>query len=101
MNVDVALIREITARLRETPHVQKAVLFGSRARGDTGEKSDYDIAVYGTLSKTDRAQLRYAFDEELPTLHKIDLIFMQEQPESPFRASIEREGVVIYAEDRK
>jgi len=27
--------------------VKKILLFGSRARGDNGEKSDVDIAVYG------------------------------------------------------
>ena len=27
--------------------IEKIILFGSRARGDNGDKSDVDIAVYG------------------------------------------------------
>lgn len=78
------------------PSIEKAVLFGSRARGDNTERSDYDIAVYGNLSHHERAELRYFCDEELPTLHKIDLIFMQEQSPSKFTENIEKEGIIIY-----
>lgn len=28
-------------------HIEKVILFGSRARGDHAERSDIDIAVYG------------------------------------------------------
>lgn len=96
MNIDNQLLSTLTAHFTRYSSVTKAVLFGSRARGDNSERSDYDIAVYGNLSQQERAELRCICDEELPTLHKIDLIFMQEQLPSKFTENIEKEGVVIY-----
>ncbi len=96
MNADRHLINEMVKYFKRYPQIEKAVLFGSRARGDNTEKSDYDIAVYGILSDADKTVLRFAFNEELPTLHKIDLIFMSEQAQSDFTDSIEREGKSIY-----
>lgn len=96
MNTDPKIISTLTVHFAEHPAIKKAVLFGSRARGDHTERSDYDIAVYGDLSHAERSQLRYICDEELPTLHKIDLIFMQEQSPSKFTENIEKEGIEIY-----
>lgn len=90
------VLKAVIERFAEYPNIERAVLFGSRARGDNGERSDYDIAVYGSLERKDKTALRYFCDEELPTLHKIDLIFMEEQTASEFTRSIEREGVEIY-----
>lgn len=94
--IDSKLLAAITVELDKHPTIEKVVLFGSRARGDNTERSDYDIAVYGDLPHRERAELRYIFDEELPTLHKIDLIFMQEQTPSKFTENIEKEGIKIY-----
>lgn len=96
MNADKKLIDEMIKYFVKCKNVEKAVLFGSRARGDNTERSDYDIAVYGDLSRREMAVLRTAFDEDLPTLHKVDLIFMCVQAESDFTASIEKEGKSIY-----
>lgn len=96
MNVNNLLIDAMKGYFGKYPNIEKAVLFGSRARGDNTEKSDYDIAVYGALSAQDMANLRYIFDEELPTLHKIDLIFMTQPMNPEFVANIEKEGVNIY-----
>lgn len=99
MNVNASLINQIKSCLKEYTNVRCAKLFGSRARGDNTESSDYDIAIYGELSAREAATLRYMFNEELPTLHKIDLVFMCEQQESEFTACIEREGIVIYGKN--
>ena len=101
MNVDEKLINAMCEMFRMCPYIEKAVLFGSRARGDTTERSDYDIAVYGDLPRDERARLRYDFDEALPTLHKIDLIFMQEQIASEFTDNIEKEGVEFYGKNHE
>lgn len=76
--------------------IQKALLFGSRARGDCKTASDYDIAVYGNLSGTDKSALRNFCREDLPTLHKIDLLFADEIFDKALIDNIEREGAVIY-----
>lgn len=86
---------------RRYPAIERAVLFGSRARGDHREQSDYDVAIYGALPASDKTALRIFCAEDLPTLHKVDLIFMSEQDGTPIAESIQREGIIFYDKDRK
>lgn len=76
--------------------IEKVVLFGSRARGDHSETSDYDIAVFEKdLSLIDQTLLR-ADIEEIHTLKKIDVVFINKNLGDKFMENIENEGVVIY-----
>lgn len=78
--------------------VEKLVLFGSRARGDNSLRSDYDIAVFGNgLSSTDKARF-WADIEEIDTLKKIDLVFVDEPVTDELLKNIAEEGVCIYGE---
>ena len=75
-----------------------------------GQREDIESNVQGWITTSSRKMhkfFKYALecqfkdlniicDEELPTLHKIDLIFMQEQSPSKFTENIEKEGVKIY-----
>ena len=77
-------------------NVDKIVLFGSRARGDHSPVSDYDIAIFENhLSALDKARLRDDVDE-IKTLKKIDIIFVQTNFTDKLLESIKREGVIIY-----
>ena len=76
--------------------IEKAVLFGSRARGDNSERSDYDIAIFGELPHSDKVKLRALADDGLPTLHKIDLVFVNEIKNSALLDNIQREGICFY-----
>jgi len=77
--------------------VDKVVLFGSRARGDHNEVSDYDIAVFGEgiLSPSDEARL---FDEidEIETLKKIDVVWVRAGDTGELTRRIQKEGRVLY-----
>lgn len=95
------VLEELRSVFRRYERIETAVLFGSRARGDNTERSDYDVAVYGTLSDREKISLRYFCDEELPTLHKIDLIFMCEPHTQKFIDSIEKEKVIFYDKNSK
>ena len=91
-----AILSALAQTFRHYPTIERAALFGSRARGDHREQSDYDIAVFGTLTSSEKTALRIFCAEELPTLHKIDLIFMEEQAGTPIYDSIQREGIIFY-----
>ncbi len=50
--------------LADSPHVQRAVLFGSRAMGTFTANSDVDIALYGDeLTLSDLGHIAAAADE--------------------------------------
>lgn len=73
---------------------QKVVLFGSRARGDNGPKSDIDLAIYGCENFS---VLVDQMNEELWSLLQLDIINMDDLNVSEeLKKEIERDGVVLY-----
>ncbi|NJD04760.1 MAG: nucleotidyltransferase domain-containing protein [Ruminiclostridium sp.] len=85
-------IRQIAIKYK----VEKVVLFGSRARGDNSPVSDYDIAVFGKdLSALDRACFN-ADAEEIDTLKKIDIVFVNGALEDELKENIKNDGIIIY-----
>ncbi|MDY3618790.1 type VII toxin-antitoxin system MntA family adenylyltransferase antitoxin [Agathobaculum sp.] len=95
------VLEQITAVLQKYPNVRKAVLFGSRARGDHRPQSDYDIAVY-PLSQPlqEEVRLRGQLDD-LDTLYKIDLVIVDRFVEPALLQNIETEGIVIMERSNK
>lgn len=87
-------IKEIAQKQR----LKKVLLFGSRSRGDNGERSDYDIAIIDTdLSPRDKAHISNEI-EEISTLKKIDIVFVNSTTNKELVDNINRDGVVIYEE---
>lgn len=81
--------------------IEKVVLFGSRARGDNSKVSDYDIAVFGKdLSSIDKALLCADIDE-IHTLKKIDVVFVNKDLNDKLIRNINKEGVIIYEQTGK
>lgn len=77
-------------------HLRSLVLFGSRARGDFGDRSDIDLAVSGG------AFTRFCLDvkDEVPTLLDFDFVNLDEDIAPALRENIEREGITLYEEIR-
>jgi len=71
------------------------VLYGSRARGDNHELSDYDIAVFGVRDSKTKLDIRDECDNNAPTLKQIDLVFAQDASKELLH-NIKREGIVLY-----
>lgn len=59
-----------TARLCRCYNAKEIILYGSRAKGTAGERSDIDIAVSGAENFYELAEKI----ENLPTLYSIDLL---------------------------
>ncbi len=72
--------------------IDKVYLFGSRARGDNHERSDIDLAFCGGIH-TD--EFRECLMENLWTLLKVDVICLDEMPDS-FVTEVEKEGIILY-----
>ena len=84
--IDGEVLREI-CDLAEKYHIQKVILFGSRARGDFKRTSDIDLAVEG---------FALDIDEETTTLLEYDIVDLARKIQPELRESIEREGKILY-----
>ncbi|MEK7728052.1 MAG: nucleotidyltransferase domain-containing protein [candidate division KSB1 bacterium] len=74
---------------------KRIILFGSRAREDAQERSDYDIALDDEqMTRTALAHLR-AEIEELPTLLHIDVVWLN-RAATALRERILSEGKILY-----
>jgi predicted nucleotidyltransferase len=73
----------------------RVLLFGSRARGDAKETSDFDIAFETQCDPADWAQFMNAFESSPPSLHKYDLVRIEEVSRE-FANKIREEGITIY-----
>ncbi len=93
-NLNDKIVKEIKS-IAERYLVKKIILFGSRARGDNRGTSDIDIAVC-TFSKFTSKGIFVSDIQDLNTLLKIDIIFLDEIKNKNFVANIKKEGVVIY-----
>lgn len=96
--LDEKVIEDIVNILKRYKEVERARIFGSRARGDYRKASDIDIALFGE-NLTSSINTKIFFDiDDLYLPYKIDLInFNSINPEDTIRDNIVREGVEFYA----
>lgn len=92
------VVEQITNILKKHPEVEKAVIFGSRARGNYRKGSDIDITLFGDeLTNSINTKIFYEIDD-LYLIYKIDLInFNTLSKDDMLRKHILDEGVEIYA----
>ena len=95
MNIQPEVVKVIAEHLGHYPHVEKVVLFGSRARGDERERSDIDIAVVGEDITNSEWTDIWCYVDDAPTLLAIDLVRFEQAPDQ-LRESIIKEGVPLY-----
>lgn len=92
---DTGIKPEVLEEMKEIAmrhDIQNIILFGSRARGDYYPASDIDIAVSGG----DIAGFALDIEEETSTLLEYDIVNLSKPITDELRASIEKEGKVIY-----
>ena len=80
---------------------QRIWIFGSRARGDARETSDFDIA-FQLSPGTERQWTHFvlAMEESPPSLHKYDLVDFS-SASAELKAKIKEEGILLYEKDQK
>ena len=76
--------------------IEKAVLYGSRAKGDYKPGSDIDLTLFGAnLTFATCASIEDALDDLLLP-YKIDLSLFDQLDHAPLREHIARVGVPFY-----
>ena len=90
---------QIRRVLAETPRLERAVLFGSRAKGTHKPGSDIDLALMGDAFQfADRLRLDNELDDlDLPVF--FDLVVYGHISEPALREHIDRVGVTLYSHD--
>lgn len=73
-------------------HVEKVILFGSRARGDYRKCSDVDLAFRGGKAN----YFTLDVDGETSTLLEFDIVDLDKPVRSELLESIRREGIILY-----
>lgn len=94
--VPPSVAEEIRAVFRRHPEVQRATLFGSRAKGNFREGSDIDLALEGdALERRHLATMLGEFEESsIP--QKVDLLLKKTLSHHELLDHIKRVGVVFY-----
>jgi len=102
---DVELLRRCKRAITDVAENADVVLYGSRARGDAGEGSDYDILVIvdGPVDMAlEEKMVDNVYPLELESGQILTLIVYNKQQwdsalyrAMPFRKSVEQEGVVL------
>lgn len=72
--------------------IGQVVLFGSRARGDNGPRSDVDLAVCGG----EVLDFHEDLEERAWTLLSFDVVDMGRPISEALKKEIQRDGVVLY-----
>jgi uncharacterized protein len=89
-------IEKICAVFAGFPQVEKAVLYGSRAKGNYKNGSDIDLTLHG---KDLTLNMLYKIDQELDDLllpYTFDLSIFERLSDPDFIDHIQRVGVVFY-----
>ncbi len=95
-----ATIQKICAVFARFPQVEKAVLYGSRAKGNYKNGSDIDLTLRGDAALT--LNVLYKISEELDDLllpYTIDLSIFANISDRDLIDHIQRVGVTFYARD--
>ena len=93
----VAKIHAVFARF---PEIEKAILYGSRAKGNPKKGSDIDLTLQGqALTSNLRSKIAWELDDLLLP-YTIDLSLFHELNHADLREHIQRVGVVFYERDK-
>lgn len=93
--LDLGKKSAISAVFKNNASIQKAVVFGSRAKGNHAPYSDVDIALYGDIGLLEVENVSCDLDD-LPFIYKFDVVAYNLIKNTALREHIDRVGVVIY-----
>ena len=89
-------IGKICAVFARFPAIEKAVLYGSRAKGNYKTGSDIDLTLYGEALTSDSLPATASALDDLHLPYTFDLSVFDELNHAKLREHIERVGVVFY-----
>lgn len=89
-------INQIREKFADFPEVEKALLFGSRAKGTQKEGSDIDLVLVGNISHKELLSLKSSLND-LDTPYMFDVVIYSNIKKEALKKYINRVGVSIYS----
>lgn len=86
----------IVETLQLYPSIKKAVIFGSRAKGNYKKASDIDIALFGDQLDQIVLEISGKLNDQGPLPYKIDVLAYSTIDNNALRDHIDRVGIVIF-----
>ena len=90
----------ITDVFQKNQAIKKAVVFGSRAKGNYKQYSDIDIALFGDVDKMNVEAIIHSLDE-LPLIYKFDVTAYAAIKNPALCEHINRVGVTVFEREQK
>ncbi|OPJ65309.1 nucleotidyltransferase domain-containing protein [Clostridium chromiireducens] len=88
----------IIKTIEKFPEIEKAIIFGSRAKGNYKPGSDIDIAIYGEKINFDIvSKLHSNLEEKGPMPYFFDVVDVTHINHKELKEHIERVGKIIYS----
>lgn len=99
-NIDTGISDECWNKIRNTlsqfPHIEKALLFGSRTKGTYKKFSDIDIALIGDNVNTDDLLKLSTEIDDLLLPYEFDFCIYRNITNKELKDHIDRRGFAIY-----
>ena len=105
MTSKIEILQKIRDRIKQTEPGATVILYGSKARGDDNESSDFDVLILldkKTISLADKKRIKYPLYELEFELGKIisPLVFSKTEWETrhritPFYRNVKKEGIEL------
>src|SRR5574341_1806194 len=87
----------ILSALLKFPEIEKAIIFGSRAMGNSKRGSDVDLAILGkNITSTTAVRLRALLNQELPLPYFFDVVVYENIANDNLKRHIDEHGVVLF-----
>ncbi|MCY6355323.1 nucleotidyltransferase family protein [Clostridium sp. ZS2-4] len=90
------LLEKIRSIILRYSKIDRAVIFGSRARGNYKKTSDIDICIYGREMNCMDINLMEDELRQLNTPLDFDVVYFENISKEALKCNIEKDGVEIY-----
>ena len=91
------VLQQVVSLLTSYQGVEEVYLFGSRSNGTASERSDYDIAIRTNgISDKEFNLLSLQVQEDIFTLHKIDLVHLNTLSNPALLDNIIHKGSLLF-----
>ncbi len=88
--------RKVFSVFSHFPRIERAVLFGSRAKGTNKPFSDVDIALVGDVLSLDDLLLLKNEIDDLLLPYEFDFCIYKDLKNAELKSHIDRRGIMVY-----